>query len=117
MSEGSNRKKAALILLFTGTLLLLVSGLRSDFVTDQQFSSAGIIPEIPEITMPDGPLDINSAGTDELIHLYGIGKSLASMIIEERTKNGPFQYPEDLMSVNGIGPKKMEKILDSIHLR
>lgn len=116
MSERSNRIKAVIILLFTSAVLLLISGLRSDSIRNKSFRASGIRPDMPEIAMPDGPLGINSAGTDELIRLYGIGDSLASLIVEERTKNGPFRYPEDLMSVNGIGPKKIERIIDSIHL-
>ena len=36
--------------------------------------------------------------------------------MEEREKNGPFYYPEDLMNVKGIGEKTLEKLLPHIRL-
>ena len=50
------------------------------------------------------PIDLNSAGYDELILLPGIGKKTARRIIELRRKKGGFQRIEDLLEVPGIGP-------------
>ena len=36
-------------------------------------------------------------------------------MIEERERNGPFHYPEDLLSVKGIGTGKLEKIISLIN--
>ena len=48
--------------------------------------------------------------------LPGIGKVYASMLIEEREKNGIFFYPEDLTAVKGIGKGKLGKIYQDIDL-
>ena len=55
------------------------------------------------------PININKAKLEELTTLDGIGEERAKKIIEYRKKNGPFKKPEDLMNINGIGPKIFEK--------
>ena len=55
-------------------------------------------------------LDINTASSSELQSLPGIGPSLAARIISHRRVDGPFQTPEDLLKVRGIGPATLAKI-------
>ena len=45
--------------------------------------------------------------------LNGIGKKTAEAIIEYR-KSTPFEKPEEIMNVKGIGEKKYENIKNSI---
>lgn len=59
-------------------------------------------------------VNINTATSDELQTLTGIGEATASAIIKDRETNGPFSSPEDLMRVSGIGEKKFAKIKDGI---
>ena len=57
----------------------------------------------------DAPrININTALADELVQLKGIGPQKAAKIIEFREANGPFEEPEDLVKVPGIGPKTYE---------
>ena len=67
-----------------------------------------------ERSMPSGPVDINRAGVDELDTLPGVGPAIAQRIVEERDAGGPFHYPEDLLSVKGIGEKTLDKLRDQI---
>ena len=55
-------------------------------------------------------LDLNEAGLAELEALPGIGPVLAERILDWRGQNGPFDAPEDVMDVPGIGPAKYEAI-------
>ncbi|MBQ8139141.1 MAG: helix-hairpin-helix domain-containing protein [Lachnospiraceae bacterium] len=57
-----------------------------------------------------GLVDINTAGSDLLCTIPGIGKSKAEAIIEYRNNNGRFKKPEDIMKVSGIGQGVYEKI-------
>ena len=59
-------------------------------------------------------VNINEADADTLATLKGIGKGRALKIIEYREQNGPFQKPEDIMKVKGIGQKIFEQNKDFI---
>ncbi len=59
-------------------------------------------------------VNINEADADTLVTLKGIGKDRALKIIEYREQNGPFQKPEDIMKVKGIGKKIFEQNKDFI---
>ncbi|MCP4745081.1 MAG: helix-hairpin-helix domain-containing protein [Desulfobacteraceae bacterium] len=55
-----------------------------------------------------GKVNINTASLEELTALNGIGKTYAERIIEFRKVNGPFQKPEDILKIKGIGDKTLE---------
>jgi len=55
---------------------------------------------------PTQAVQINTASRDELMQIPGIGEVTANRIIEAR----PFVSPEDLLRVNGIGMKTLQKI-------
>ncbi|MBQ9316496.1 MAG: helix-hairpin-helix domain-containing protein [Atopobiaceae bacterium] len=59
-------------------------------------------------------VNINTATSEELQVLSGVGEATATAIIREREANGPFAVPEDLMRVSGIGEKKFAKVRDQI---
>ncbi|GAB4316241.1 ComEA family DNA-binding protein [Pseudothermotoga lettingae] len=59
-------------------------------------------------------VNINRADLEKLSELPGIGEVKASEIIKFREQNGPFEKPEDLLEVPGIGPKTLDKIRDMI---
>ena len=55
-------------------------------------------------------VDINAADWPELAELPELGESLARRITESRAAAGPFADHEDLLRVNGIGPRTLEKM-------
>ncbi len=59
-------------------------------------------------------IDINTATVRELTQLDRIGLALAGRIVEYREKHGPFEKPEDIIKVRGIGPKTFETFKDRI---
>jgi competence ComEA-like helix-hairpin-helix protein len=61
-------------------------------------------------------VNVNTATTEQLVALPGIGPATAEKILEYRKENGPFESPEDLLEVSGIGPKKLAKIRPYLRL-
>jgi competence protein ComEA len=56
------------------------------------------------------PIDINTADSATLETVPGIGKSLSQRILAFREKNGPFQSVDDLLKVQGVGEKSIQKL-------
>ncbi len=69
-----------------------------------------------EETAPTEPaiININTATSEQLQTLPGIGPVLADRIIAYREKNGTFESVGELMNVSGIGEKKLEAIWDFV---
>ena len=61
-----------------------------------------------------GKINLNKATVEELSQLKGIGMKYAERIVQYRDKNGPFKNVEDLLNVQGIGSKTLEKNKDRI---
>lgn len=54
-------------------------------------------------------ININTAGTAQLIQLPRVGEKIAQRIIDFRKKNGNFKRIQDIMKVRGIGLKTYKK--------
>ncbi|MCL2390492.1 MAG: RNA-binding transcriptional accessory protein [Endomicrobia bacterium] len=50
-------------------------------------------------------VNLNSASTELLSYVSGIGKTAAKNIIQYRTKNGSFKDKKDLLKITGLGDK------------
>ena len=56
-----------------------------------------------------GPVNVNKADAETIAReLQGVGPSKARAIVEYRETNGPFESVNDLLKVQGIGPKVLE---------
>lgn len=54
-------------------------------------------------------ININEASVETLASLDGVGETKAQAIVAYRSENGPFESAEDLVQVNGIGDRTLEK--------
>ncbi len=98
-------------LLLAGSVIAATCSLRfSAAGTGSSFSASGRPGSFPAPSLPDGTVCVNLAEAEELVALPGIGETMAQLIVGEREAHGPFHYPEDLLSVKGIGTSKLKKI-------
>lgn len=72
-----------------------------------EFRAAAMGTTLPD---PGEPLDLNTASRAQIRLLPGIGEVRAAAIIEAR----PFSSVDDLVGVDGIGPKTLEGIRDYV---
>ena len=59
-------------------------------------------------------VNINTAPTEQLERLPGVGPKTAARIVEYRQKNGGFKKVEELMNVRGIGEKAFLKMKNQL---
>jgi competence protein ComEA len=59
---------------------------------------------------PGRVVHINSATAEQLETLPGIGPVLAHRIIEYRTRHGAIRRLDDLLRIEGIGPRAVERL-------
>ena len=64
-----------------------------------------------------GKVNINKASVADLMKLKNIGQKYAERIVAYREKNGPFEKPEDITNVKGIGPKILALNKDRITVK
>jgi competence protein ComEA len=64
-----------------------------------------------------GPVNINTADAEQLAaELEGIGPARARAIVTYRETNGPFTSAEQLLEVQGVGPRVLDINRDNIRL-
>jgi len=61
-------------------------------------------------------ISLNTADSDELQALPGVGPATAERILDYRKEHGKFSSIEELTAVGDIGPKKLEKIRKYLRL-
>jgi competence ComEA-like helix-hairpin-helix protein len=71
-----------------------------------------VFPELSAATKkpPLKPININTASSEELQQVPGIGPVTAEKILQMRKSYGAFKSVDDLLSIRGIGKKRLEKM-------
>ena len=94
-------------------------GQRVWFTRKGEVPPAGFAGSSPAslVTGSPGPIDLNSATLEQLDSLSGIGPATAKAIIDRRNELGRFRSVDDLLTVKGIGPTKLESIRSGVVVR
>src|SRR6266404_3107234 len=56
------------------------------------------------------PVALNTATSEELQQVPGIGPATAEKILQMRKSYGPFKSVDDLLAIRGLGAKRLEKM-------
>jgi competence protein ComEA len=59
---------------------------------------------------PAKPVNINTATSEELQQVPGIGPVTAQKILQMRKTYGPFKSVDDLLAIRGLGQKRLDKM-------
>lgn len=59
---------------------------------------------------PAKPVNINTASSEELQQVPGIGPATAQKILQMRKSYGPFKSVDDLLAIRGLGQKRLDKM-------
>lgn len=103
-------RKLRIAFVFVPALLLLLAPAGPSAAAAAEAAT----PPAAKTSVAAGPINVNTAGLQELTQLPGVGPALAGRIVEHRKQSGPFRRPEDLLAVKGIGPKLLAKIKDRL---
>ena len=98
-------------------LAVIVLDESSVYVPIQGEESLAPAAATPGASAEPGLINVNSATEEELTELPGIGPAKAAAIVAHRTENGPFEKPEQLMDVTGIGEKSYEQLKELVRVR
>lgn len=71
---------------------------------------------------PSHPINLNTATADQLEEVPGIGPATAQKILDTRKSYGAFKSVDDLLSIKGIGQKRLDKMrkyltVETTHVR
>jgi competence protein ComEA len=59
---------------------------------------------------PAKPVNINTATSEELQQVPGIGPATAQKILQMRKSYGAFKSVDDLLAIRGLGQKRLDKM-------
>lgn len=110
-------KEAVQTRILIGVALLLAAALfayQAFFVPEVTRPVVVSVASEPASSSPAWPVDLNTAGLEQLDTLPGVGPVTAQAILDYREENGPFQAVDDLVNVYGIGEKTVEKLREYV---
>src|SRR5271156_184878 len=71
---------------------------------------SGVAPCSAKKKPPAAPVNLNTATSEELQLVPGIGPATADKILQMRKSYGAFKSVDDLLAIRGIGKKRLEKM-------
>ena len=76
-----------------------------------------VLGQVVEDCVNQVGVDLNTASSALLEHVAGIGQRLAERIVDYRREQGPFRRRQDLLSVEGLGPKTYRQCAGFLRIR
>jgi len=106
-------EREKVVVIFLTSVFVVGAGL-SVFKTLKQSRTELKVQYAAEEKLTEQVLDVNQATAEQLEALPGIGPVIARRIVDYREKHGLFKSVDELLNVNGIGPKRLAAIKDFV---
>ena len=97
-------------------LLLTGQFLRGDY-TKETLQYEAVITDLDGLAVEENGralMNVNRADAEMLTAIEGIGETLAERIVAYREEFGAFMSLDELLKVDGIGTKKLEKMKERL---
>jgi competence protein ComEA len=92
------------------TLIILLASASACSASRQQQS----IEPAAERARSTPCINLNTASSEDIESLPGIGQTLAQKIVEHRERYGPFKRPQEIIIIDGLSERKYREIADKI---
>ena len=116
MTENADAKSVNLAASLSDEEVIYVASKDENVSVVGQSDSGAASDKGGKTSQKDGKINLNTATSEELQTISGIGAKRAEDIIAYRESHGGFQSVDDLKNVSGIGDKTLEKIRESIYV-
>jgi competence protein ComEA len=109
-------------------ITVLFAGIIFGYLIGQRTSGETVFVAVPDemMTLPTEteetiseicfPIDLNKASKEELMALPGIGEKMTFRIMAYRRERKQFSTVEDLLNVQGMTDKMLDKIRDLVYI-
>ncbi|MDU7123842.1 MAG: helix-hairpin-helix domain-containing protein [Streptococcus sp.] len=116
MTEDADAKSVNLAASLSDEEVIYVASKDENVSVVGQSDSGAASDKGGKTSQKDGKINLNTATSEQLQTISGIGAKRAEDIIAYRESHGGFQSVDDLKNVSGIGDKTLEKIRESIYV-
>ena len=116
MTEDADAKSVNLAASLSDEEVIYVASKDENVSVVGQSDSGAASDKGGKTSQKDRKINRNTATSEELQTISGIGAKRAEDIIAYRESHGGFQSVDDLKNVSGIGDKTLEKIRESIYV-
>lgn len=116
MTEDADAKSVNLAASLSDEEVIYVANKDENVSVLDQTGTGQVSDKGGQAVSKDGKINLNTATSEELQTISGIGAKRAEDIIAYRESHGGFQSIDDLKNVSGIGEKTLDKIRESLYV-
>lgn len=116
MTEDADAKSVNLAASLSDEEVIYVANKDENVSVLDQSGTGQVSDKGGQAVSKDGKINLNTATSEQLQTISGIGAKRAEDIIAYRESHGGFQSVDDLKNVSGIGDKTLDKIRESIYV-
>lgn len=113
MTEDADAKSVNLAASLSDEEVIYVANKDENVSVLDQTSTGQVSDKGGQAVSKDGKINLNTATSEQLQTISGIGAKRTEDIIAYRESHGGFQSVDDLKNVSGIGDKTLDKIRES----